>query len=74
MVWLLVGAVSWFAVALVVALLVGRAIRLVDERRILPPPVEANVVASIPRPRPPLEPGATPDHQREQKPGGSGPG
>lgn len=48
MTWLLIGVLIWIAVAIPVALLIGRGIRLADTRRAvaMPDDAEANFVAT----------------------------
>lgn len=54
MVWVVVGVMIWVALALPVAVLIGRAIRLADQRR--PPGIRLEVDGRAPvtRPRSPV--------------------
>jgi hypothetical protein len=48
MTWLLIGALIWVALAVPVAVLIGRGIRLADAKRVVAPtdPLEAGLVSS----------------------------
>ncbi|MGK5110444.1 hypothetical protein [Geodermatophilus sp. CPCC 205506] len=53
MVWVVAVALTWVAVALVAAVVVGRSIHLADRQASLDVPVAPPPAAGLPAPRPP---------------------